>query len=551
MIDTLTITHNEALNLPHCLASLQGWTRRNFVVDSGSTDGTPDLARAAGAEVVHHPWEGYARQKNWALEHLPFESDWVLILDADEVITPRLRDELLAAVANPARPENGFFINRLSYFMDQPIRHCGYFPSWNMRLIRRGRGRYEDREVHEHVIIDHPVGSIREPMLHHDRRGLEHYFAKHNRYSTLEARQLFREIIEGIDSTSGGAANVTAETRRRRWLKRHVTQFVPFPGVWRFLYMYVWKLGFLDGRAGFEFCRFIAGYDAMVALKLRGMLAHARRHGAEAAIRDEQDARGLAVAEGGEREASITVGAATAANASGTTSSESNGDANTHAPGGPPGTPTSSATRDFASAFDINGGHGGGAADRADAPRDYLVTQHQPEMSSWSFRAKAARAVWMLVGQPLFRASFHNWYAYRRMILRLFGARVGQRVRLRPSVHIEIPWNLRIDDDATVGDHAILYSLGTIHIGRRSIVSQYAHLCAGTHDYTDRTFPLLRTPITIGDDCWIGADAFVGPNVTVGALTVVGARSSAYRDLPPRTVCVGNPAKPVKERELR
>ena len=110
---------------------------------------------------------------------------------------------------------------------------------------------------------------------------------------------------------------------------------------------------------------------------------------------------------------------------------------------------------------------------------------------------------------------------------------------------------IEIDDDATVGDHAILYSLGPIRIGKRSIISQYAHLCAGTHDYADHTFRLIRSPVTIGDDVWIGADSFIGPGVNVGSLSVVGARSSTYKSLPAGQVYVGNPAKRIKERVLQ
>lgn len=95
MIDVMIITRDEEANLPHCLAALGGWTRRVFVIDSGSTDGTVEIAQSAGATVIHHDWEGYARQKNWGLDNLPFESDWILILDADEVVTPALRDRLL------------------------------------------------------------------------------------------------------------------------------------------------------------------------------------------------------------------------------------------------------------------------------------------------------------------------------------------------------------------------------------------------------------------------------------------------------------------------
>ena len=183
MIDVMIITYNEAINLPHCLQALRGWTNKVFVIDSGSTDGTQDLARSFGAEVIHHDWPGYAEQKNWGMESLPFESPWLLIVDADEIITPKLRDRMVELAEKPVDtvPENGFFINRLTYFLDRPIRHCGYYPSWNMRFFKRDKGRYEDRLVHEHIIIDDPIGKIKEPMLHEDRRGLEHYFAKHNR----------------------------------------------------------------------------------------------------------------------------------------------------------------------------------------------------------------------------------------------------------------------------------------------------------------------------------------------------------------------------------
>ncbi len=489
----MIIAHNEALNLPWCLRSLRGWTRRVFVVDSGSTDGTQEIARSFGAEVVHHDWEGYARQKNWGLANLPFEAPWILLLDADESISDRLRRRLEQITGrDPADvPHNGFFVNRLTYFMGRPIRHCGFFPNYNLRLFKRGTGRFEERDVHEHVIIDDPVGCIREPMLHDDRRGLEHYFAKHNRYSTLEARTLFEEIRGGRAALSGReAANISLQTRHRRWVKRWIMPYAPLPGLWRFLYMYVARLGVLDGLAGLNFCRFIAMYDRMVALKLREL-----RRGT--AIAGAESGGGLAAPEG-----SLPVFAT----------------APQPAPAGGDGSPP---------------------------------IQTQPDPSPWSFKEKVRRAIWMIVGRPVFRASFHNWHRFRRVWLRLFGASVGPGVAIRPSAHIEVPWHLEIHEDATVGDHAILYSLGRIRIGKRSIISQYAHLCAGTHDYSDHTFRLIRSPITIGDDVWIGADAFIGPGVTVGSLSVVGARSSAYKDLDERQVYVGNPARPVKERVLR
>lgn len=304
MIDVIIITYNEVLNLPHALRSLQGWTRKVFVIDSGSVDGTHDVAREMGAEVVEHPWPGYAAQRNWALENLPIHADWVLVLDADEEITPRLREQILEITSKPADEihENGFFLNRLTYFLDRPIRHCGYFPSWNLRLFKRGSARYEDRQVHEHVIIDDPVGYISEPMIHNDRRGLEHFYAKHNRYSTLESRETYREIMglrDNIDS-----ANLTDQTRRRRWLKRNVTRTIPFPAFWRFAYMYIFRLGLLDGWVGYRFCLFIANYDGMVAFKLRCLLHEAKRSGEtpEAVLNRNlvQETSALAKPEGGE-----------------------------------------------------------------------------------------------------------------------------------------------------------------------------------------------------------------------------------------------------------
>jgi putative colanic acid biosynthesis acetyltransferase WcaF len=187
-------------------------------------------------------------------------------------------------------------------------------------------------------------------------------------------------------------------------------------------------------------------------------------------------------------------------------------------------------------------------ATRARATAADAVTQNR---SSWTLQQKIARVAWMLVRGSLFRWSFHNWYGWRRFLLRCFGARVGHDARLRPTVMIEIPWNLELGDHCRVGDHAILYSLGTIRIGRLAVISQYAHLCAGTHDYTLRSFPLRLMPIAIGEEAWIAADAFVGPGISVGDRAVVGARAVVVKDVGSAEVVVGNPARVVKIREIR
>lgn len=267
MIDVLIITKNEEANIGFCLKSLVGWTRRIFVIDSGSTDSTREIVESYGATFIHHDWPGFAEQKNWALENLPLEEDWVLIIDADEEITPDLRDALMALTSRPLEevPEVGFYINRRQWFLGRPLRFC-YFPSWNMRLFKRGMAHYEHRRVHEHVLIDGLTGYIKPPMRHWDRRGLHYYLAKHNDYSSLEAQALYEEGSEnGVSLTPKLFGN---SLQRRRWLKRNIYRWLPMPWAFRFVFMYFIRLGFLDGRSGFRFCLFIASYEMLVKLKL-------------------------------------------------------------------------------------------------------------------------------------------------------------------------------------------------------------------------------------------------------------------------------------------
>lgn len=170
------------------------------------------------------------------------------------------------------------------------------------------------------------------------------------------------------------------------------------------------------------------------------------------------------------------------------------------------------------------------------------------QVSPWTTREKIGRALWIIARGSLFRFSWHNCYGFRRWLLRLFGAKIGRSVVIRPTARIEVPWNLRIDDQSSIGDYARVYNLGMVTIGKRCTISQYAHLCAGTHDYTKWTTPLLRPPITIGDDVWIAAEGFVGPGVTVADGAILGARGAAFRDLERWTIYTGVPAKPSRPR---
>lgn len=165
----------------------------------------------------------------------------------------------------------------------------------------------------------------------------------------------------------------------------------------------------------------------------------------------------------------------------------------------------------------------------------------------WSRRAQIGRVLWGVIW-PLFRLSPRPLWGWRRMLLRIFGARVGRGVHIYPSTQITIPWNLDLGDSCAVGDGAILYALGPITIGARATISQGAHLCAGTHDLTDPSRPLLKPPIHVCEDAWICADAFVGPGVRIGRGAIVGARAVAMRDVADETTVVGNPARVIERK---
>ena len=166
------------------------------------------------------------------------------------------------------------------------------------------------------------------------------------------------------------------------------------------------------------------------------------------------------------------------------------------------------------------------------------------------FRGRSAATVqlWWLVEATLFGLSPQIAYSWRRWLLRLFGARIGQGVLVRASARVTYPWKLAIGDHAWVGDDVVLYSLGEIAIGPNAVVSQRSYLCTGSHDFTRPEFPIQAEPISIGAEAWLAADVFVAPGVTVGRGTVVGARSSVFSDLPEMMICRGTPARPLRPR---
>jgi putative colanic acid biosynthesis acetyltransferase WcaF len=167
-----------------------------------------------------------------------------------------------------------------------------------------------------------------------------------------------------------------------------------------------------------------------------------------------------------------------------------------------------------------------------------------------NFRGRSGLVVqlWWMVDFFFFKLSPQFMYGWRRYLLKLFGAKIGKGVIIRPSVTITYPWKVTIGDYSWIGDDVVLYSLGEIEIGKNAVVSQKSYLCTGSHDYSKLDFPIWAKKITIEDECWLATDVYVAPGITIGKATVVGARSSVFKDLPAEKICIGSPAKIIKDR---
>jgi putative colanic acid biosynthesis acetyltransferase WcaF len=168
----------------------------------------------------------------------------------------------------------------------------------------------------------------------------------------------------------------------------------------------------------------------------------------------------------------------------------------------------------------------------------------------YPWREVIGRVVWSFVQATAFRWSPRPLHGFRARLLRLFGADIATpaEVVIFPTVRVTFPWKLSLASRAMVGPDVTLYNLASITLQRGATISQGCHLCAGTHDFTRWSMPLVAQPIVVGQNVWLGADVFVGPGVTIGELSVVGARSVVVRDLPPRKICVGHPCRPIKDR---
>ena len=266
MIKVVIPVKNEARNLRRCvpLASRLG---KVLIVDSKSTDGTAELAEELGAELVQFSWNGqFPKKRNWVLRNLEFNVEWVLFLDADEFISSEFFNEVQLAISDTQHV--GFWLNFENHFMGKKLR--GGDPFRKLALFRVGAGEYEkieednwshlDMEVHEHPVLEGTVGEIKTPIEHNDFRGLKHYIAKHNEYSSWEAARYLRLMKQQGPEWNG-------LTGRQKKKYRNLAKWWFAPAY--FVVSYVLKKGFLDGAVGFHFALMKAIYFYQIRLKIK------------------------------------------------------------------------------------------------------------------------------------------------------------------------------------------------------------------------------------------------------------------------------------------
>lgn len=252
VVSVIILTYNEEANLPACLDSLKGLDCEVLVVDSGSTDRTVQIAKAAEAKVVEHPFDNYAVQRNWAQQNLPINSDWILHLDADERLTHELAIEINQVLQEPLDNIDGFLFRKRTIFMGRWIKHGGHYPSYHLRLFRRDRGLCEDRLYDQHFIVNGKVKELKHDYLDVVATDLGMWTLRHTRWAELEAAEFM--------ANSDGAHRVRPALfgnpiERRRWRRERLYGHMPL-FTRAFLYWfhrYFLRLGFLDGKQGLMF----------------------------------------------------------------------------------------------------------------------------------------------------------------------------------------------------------------------------------------------------------------------------------------------------------
>jgi glycosyltransferase involved in cell wall biosynthesis len=261
-VSAMVFTLDEELHLPSCLAAL-AWTDDVIVVDSFSKDRTEAIARASGARFYQHAFEGFGKQRNWALENTDPRYEWILILDADERVTPELAREMQRIIPSTPSEVSAFRVKRRFHMWGRWLRRSNLYPSWVVRLVRKGRVRYVNRGHAETQEVSGEVLDLENDLIDENVKGLDEWFERQNRYSTKEAEFELRQ--EGANASWSGVLS-SDPLARRASLKRLASR-LPFRPLLYFVYSYFLRGGFLEGRDGLVFCLMKSQYQRMIVIK--------------------------------------------------------------------------------------------------------------------------------------------------------------------------------------------------------------------------------------------------------------------------------------------
>jgi glycosyltransferase involved in cell wall biosynthesis len=262
LISAIILTLNEAEDLPNCLKALD-WTDQNFVLDSGSTDETCEIALRMGADLYKNKFMGFGQQRCWAIDNIPVKSDWILFIDADEVCTPKFSSAVLDAIQNSKNDTAGFYCCWKLMLYGKWLKLTDSFPRWQFRILKKGKARYRDAgHAMKESDVQGKLGYIKEPYLHYAfSKGWTFWFNRHNKYSTLEAKERLQTNFKPQDMLSKD------QSIRKEAIKQYMSKIPGWP-ILRFIHSFFFKGGILEGIPGLLYSVNISIYEYMIQLKM-------------------------------------------------------------------------------------------------------------------------------------------------------------------------------------------------------------------------------------------------------------------------------------------
>ena len=264
-LTAIVLTFNEEKNIQECIKSLD-WVSRIVIVDSGSTDNTIKFAEEFGCDIFYNQWRGFANQRNWALQEAGIKTEWVIFIDADEIVTPSMREEIIIALGR--KDFNAFYICYKVIFLGKWVKYSSDFPVWHPRIVRNGFVHFREAITGhgETWDVNGRTGYVKEPYIHYCfSKGIESWIEKHNRLSTMEMtayvtnRQPLLKCITGL---------FNRDVHKKRQSLRALSYYMPFRPFIRFFYQFILKGGILDGKAGWAYCCLYLAYEIMISEKI-------------------------------------------------------------------------------------------------------------------------------------------------------------------------------------------------------------------------------------------------------------------------------------------